>query len=141
MPWCAGRAPMLQSGLELDARSVQIAHDVQRSAQNGMGQRDSGRILDGPGNGPAARCVMQRGFEIAAAEMEHVEQTQQPHLVEGVAAVFRDRQAPVQGRPRRFAFCRACASTKSPGRPEDASPRLRRVSPSSSASMARSDQR
>ena len=47
---------------------------------------------------------VQGGFEIAAAEVEHVQHAEEPGLVEVVAALFRDRHTSVQGDMRRIAF-------------------------------------
>src|ERR1700733_5560734 len=80
-----------------------------------MGQRDSGRIINAPGKGSAALGVTQCGFEIPAAEVEHVQHAEQSRLVEYVAALFGYRHA--------------SAWTKFPAPPEDASPRMFRAQP------------
>ena len=57
----AGARALRHQGLELHAGAAMVARHVQRPAQNGMGQRDRRRILDGTGKGPALRRVLQRG--------------------------------------------------------------------------------
>ena len=68
-----------------------------------MGQRGSGRILHRSGDGGTAPCVVQGGFEIPDAQVEHIQRTQQPQLVEGVATFLGDREASVQRHTRRIA--------------------------------------
>ena len=62
------------------------------------------RILDGSVNSPAELCIMQRGFEIAVADVEHRQHAEQPDLVEDVTACFGNRQASAQGHTRRIAL-------------------------------------
>jgi hypothetical protein len=47
--------------------------------------------------------VVQGGFEISDAVVEHVQQAQQLQLVGRVAPLFRNREASVQDHTRRFA--------------------------------------
>jgi hypothetical protein len=60
-------------------------------------------MAGGVGNDRAALCVMQGGFEISDAVVEHVQQAQQLQLVGRVAPLLRNREALVQGHTRRFA--------------------------------------
>jgi hypothetical protein len=62
-----------------------------------MGQRDGGWSRNGLGNDRAALCVVQGGFEISDAVVEHVQQAQQLQLVGRVAPPLRNREASVQG--------------------------------------------
>ena len=47
---------------------------------------------------------MQRGFEIAIADFEHRQHSEQPDLVEDVTACLGNRQASAQGQTRSIAL-------------------------------------
>jgi len=73
------------------------------ASEKGMRQGDGGRIRNGSRHGGTALRVMQGGFEVSRAVMEHMQQAQQLQLVEGIIPFFRDREASRQGCPRRVA--------------------------------------
>ena len=96
--------PVAERSLELHARIAVLADKLERPSQNGICQGHCRRIFRGTINGPAELCIVQRGFEMTVADLEHRQHAQQPHLVEDVAACLGDRQASAQGRARRLAL-------------------------------------
>ena len=90
-----------QRGLQFGACGAEIAAQLKRNPQNGMRQLVSHRILYRSGDSGAAPCVVQGCLEASGAQMEHIERTEQPQLIEGVAAFLRDREASVQRLARR----------------------------------------
>src|SRR5207253_1062641 len=89
--------------LKLGARVRKVAAKVKRGSQNGVCQRNCDRILHSGNCCRTAFCALEGGSEIAGSQVEHIERTQQPRLIERVAAFFCDREASLQGYARRIA--------------------------------------
>src|SRR5262249_11177470 len=96
--------PVLKRGLELPAGIAMFAYELQCSSPNGVRQRHCRRILRDSIDRPAESCIVERGSEIASADLEHRQRAQQAHLVEDITARLGDRQASAESRPRRIAF-------------------------------------
>ncbi len=96
--------PTFERRLKLPASAVEIACKVQGNAENGMGERGRDRIFQRLRDRGAAPCIEKRGFEVSAAQVEHVQRTQKSDLLVGVSVLAGDGQASVKRRPRRIDF-------------------------------------
>src|SRR5215813_7676787 len=107
-----GRSPVLRR-LELDARSGNVSRMGQRNAADRMSKRDRGGISDDLRKNRSLLPKAYGGSEISDAQMVHRERGQELQLVQRFAAVFGDRETPVQGAARRLRTA-ACKYQRQP---------------------------
>jgi hypothetical protein len=71
-----------------------FTNELQCPPQNGIRQCERRRILCNSFNCATTPRIVQRRYEIAVANMEHRQHSEEPNLVEGIAVRLCDRQSP-----------------------------------------------
>ena len=107
---------MLYRGLKLHAGAFELACNVEWNPHEGVGQRNSGGIPNGRGNAAGALSVVQGGFEVADAKVEHVQRAEQLHLAKGIITFLGNRQASFQGLTRHLTHAAREDQRQSQGR-------------------------
>ena len=98
---CWARGPRSTAAASSIPAIAEIAVEVKRDSEDGMGESNCDRILNGSGGGGAAPCVVKGSREISDTQVEHVQGAEQTELIKRVATLLGDREAPRQSGTRR----------------------------------------
>ncbi len=93
----SGTGPALHGSREFRSGLAEISVEVKRDSQDGMGESNGDRILDGSGGSGTAPCVVKGSREISDTQVEHVQRAEQTELIKCLATLLGDRKAPPQG--------------------------------------------